>query len=172
MQDIMRWILITIIFGFLPFVVNGDRWDITEPPEVKDYKYVDVTPNPPPKIQDLQKQDAGRGPASLVPPDKLQVQNLPPPLVLNKFSIIATNDSFLPKIIRIPYQTDVEITLMTNELESCFVLSDLGIRRGLRQGQIQKIVIPAQSEVKEFTFHCALQNIEGKIVVEPPLAHQ
>ena len=163
----MKWFVISSLYFLTPFVVNGDRWDISTPPEAQNYHYVDVSPQKQNSKPMSGSSDLSRGPASVVPPDKLK-ESVPAPISLNKFSIIATNDQFLPKIIRIPFQTDVEISLLTNEIESCFVLDDLGIRRGLQKDKVHKIYIPAQSEVKEYKFHCAIQNIEGKIVVEPP----
>ena len=106
----------------IPIILQGDRWDITQPVEVvkyqeNSYRYKDVSPD----RNTEEKGEVGgenivRGPASLVPMKKI-FEEPKPFVVSNKFSIIATKNSFMPDVVKIPFQTEVELTLMTSELE-------------------------------------------------------
>ena len=133
-----------------------DQWDITE-----EMEYVDVRPDV--KVDVPVKKEGFRGPASLAPYDASQADK-DKLKIPTKFSLIATNQGYIPQDIYVPLNTEVELSVLTNELESCFVVSDLGIRMGLKKGKVQTVFIPAQTEAKIFEFHCAINKMKGKIV--------
>jgi hypothetical protein len=151
-------VYIGFLMGIQNFALGSDQWDIrnhdlggfTESVSEEGFK---------PRAPDRSIRRAPAGASSST------VLSIFPSGAPRQISILATKSGFVPDTITISNTDTVTLHLTTTEDESCFVSTQLGIRRGLRTRTIQSVEIPANLEPGIYNFSCGIQEIKGSIVV-------